>query len=73
MSKSHRKNLIDKLHSRRYEERKGVSICLINDFYPSVNKKIRYQVHCDGKYKFSHLYDCANEAIKKYFEILRRR
>jgi hypothetical protein len=73
MSKSHRKNLIDKLYSGRYEERKGVSICLINDFYPSVNKKIRYQVHCDGKYKFSQLYDCAGEAIKKYFEITRRR
>ena len=73
MNKSHKENLTEKLHSGRYEEYKGVSICLINDFYPSMNKKNRYQVHCDGKYKFSQLYDCINEAIKKYFEITKRR
>ena len=73
MNKSHKENLIEKLHNGRYEEYKGVSICLINDFYSTMNKKIRYQVHCDGRHKFSQLYDCANEAIKKYFEIRRRR
>ena len=73
MNKSHKENLIEKLHTGRYEEYKGVSICLINDFYSPLNKKIRYQVHCDGKYSFSQFYDCIDEAIKKYFEIRKRR
>ena len=71
-NKSHRENLRDKLQNGKYEEYKTLSVCKINDFYRLVHRKIRYQVHSDGRYKFSELYEDIEEAMDKYFEIRRR-
>ena len=68
-NKSYRQSVKIKIDSGRYVEHKGLSICKINDFYPLMNKKIRYQVH---SYFFSQLYEDIDEALNKFFEIRRK-
>ena len=71
-NQSYRQRIKDRIENGRYEEHKGLSICKINDFYPLMNGKIKYQVHSDGRIKFSELYSDIEEAISKYFEIRRK-
>ena len=72
MGKTHRENLRDKLQNGRYENYKGLSICLINGFVKMNFRGLTYQVHSDGRIKFSQFYKDIEEAIDKYFEIRRR-
>tara|TARA_R110000824_G_scaffold360588_1_gene548353 strand:+ start:5971 stop:6192 length:222 start_codon:yes stop_codon:yes gene_type:complete len=66
---SHKQNLKDKVLSGRSVDYKGLTICRINDFYPLMHKKIRYQVH---SHFFSKLYENIDEALDKFFDIRRR-
>lgn len=66
---SYRQKIKDKIESGRYVDYKGLTICRINDFYPLMHKKIRYQVH---SYFFSKLYEDVDEALDKFFEIRRK-
>ena len=52
-NEGYRRRIKNKIQNGRYEEYKGLSICRINDFYPLINGKIRYQVH---SYYFSQLF-----------------
>lgn len=52
-----------------YEEYKGLSICRINDFYPLIHGKIKYQVH---SYFYSNLFEDIEDALDKFFEIRRK-
>jgi hypothetical protein len=72
MGKTHRENLRERLINGRYESYKGLSICLINRFIKMDFRGIKYQVHSDGRIKFSELYSDIEEAISKYFEIRRK-
>ncbi len=72
MGKTHRENLREKLTNGRHESYKGLSICLINRFVKMDFRGIKYQVHSDGRIKFSQLYSDVEEAISKYFEIRRK-
>jgi len=66
---SYRQNVKDKIQSGRYVDYKSLSICRINDFYPLMHGKIRYQVH---SHFFSRLYENIDEALDKFFEIRRK-
>ena len=66
---SHKQNLKDKVLSGRSVDYKGLTICRINDFYPLMHKKIRYQVH---SHFFSKLYENIDEAVDKFFDIRTR-
>jgi len=68
-NESYRRRIKNKIQNGRYEEYKGLCICRINDFYPLINGKIRYQVH---SYYFSQLYEKVEEALDKFFEIRRK-
>ena len=68
-NKSYRQTIKDTIEKGRYAEHKGLSICRINDFYPLMSGKIRYQVH---SYFFSKLYEDIEEALDKFFEIRRK-
>ena len=69
--KSYRQNVREIITSGRYSEYKGLSICMINDFYEpmTMNKKIKYQVHCRS---FSGLYENIEQALNKFFELRRK-
>tara|TARA_R100000005_G_C4992389_1_gene199595 strand:+ start:1571 stop:1801 length:231 start_codon:yes stop_codon:yes gene_type:complete len=67
--KGYRQRIKDKIQNGWYEEYKGLSICRINDFYPLMNGKIKYQVH---SHFFSKLYDDIELALDKFFEIRRK-
>ena len=66
---SWRKKIKDKITNGGYEEYKGLSVCKINDFYPLMSGKIRYQVH---SYFYSSLFEDIEEALDKFFEIRRK-
>ena len=66
---SYRQRVKNLIQNGRYEEYKGLSICRINDFYPLLSGKIKYQVH---SYFFSHLYEDIDEALDKFFETRRK-
>ena len=66
---SYRQNLKGKILSGRSVDYKGLTICRINDFYPLMHKKIRYQVH---SHFFSKLYEDIDEALDKFFDIRRK-
>ena len=68
-NKSYRQNIKDSIERGRHAEHKGLSICKINDFYPLMSGKIRYQVH---SYFFSQLYEDIDDALDKFFEIRRK-
>ena len=68
-NQSYRQRIKDRIENGRYEEHKGLSICKINDFYPLMNGKIKYQVL---SYFFSQLYEDIEEALDKFFEIRRK-
>jgi len=68
-TKSYRQRIKNRIQNGHYEEYKGLSICTINDFYPLMNGKIRYQVH---SYFFSQLYENIEDALDKFFEIRRK-
>jgi len=68
-NKSYRQSVKSKMQNGRHTEYKGLSICRINDFYPLMSGKIRYQVH---SYFFSQLYEDVDEALDKFFEIRRK-
>ena len=68
-NKSYRQNIKSRIQSGKYTEHKGLSICRINDFYQSMIKKTKYQVH---SYFFSQLYEDVDEALDKFFEIRRK-
>ena len=72
MKNNKSENLREKLINGRYESYKGLSICLINRFIKMDFRGIKYQVHSDGRIKFSELYSDIEEAISKYFEIRRK-
>tara|TARA_R110000824_G_scaffold14985_4_gene63375 strand:- start:22417 stop:22647 length:231 start_codon:yes stop_codon:yes gene_type:complete len=67
--KSYRQRVKDKIQNGRHEEYKGLSICKINDYYSSLNRKIKYQVH---SHFFSDLYEDIELALDKFFEIRRK-
>jgi len=66
---SYRQNVRERITNGRYSEYKGLSICMLNDFYEPMNKKIKYQVHCRS---FSGLYEDIEEALNKFFELRRK-
>ena len=66
---SWRRRIKDKMLDGGYEEYKGLSICKINDFYPLMSGKVKYQVH---SYFYSNLFDDIEEALDKFFEIRRK-
>lgn len=66
---SYRRRIKNRIQDGKYEEYKGLSICKINDFYPLMNGKIKYQVH---SYFFSRLYEDIDDALDKFFEIRRK-
>tara|TARA_Y100000310_G_C20598562_1_gene771795 strand:- start:93 stop:314 length:222 start_codon:yes stop_codon:yes gene_type:complete len=66
---SWRRKIKDKISNGFYEEYKGLSICKINDFYPLISGKVKYQVH---SYFYSSLFDDIEEALDKFFEIRRK-
>ena len=68
-NQSYRQRIKSRIQQGRYEEYNGLSICTINDFYPLMNGKIRYQVH---SYFFSQLYENIEDALDKFFEIRRK-
>tara|TARA_B100000809_G_C15049456_1_gene498438 strand:+ start:235 stop:459 length:225 start_codon:yes stop_codon:yes gene_type:complete len=68
-NKSYRQSIKSGIENGRHTEYKGLSICRINDFYPLMSGKIRYQVH---SYFFSQLYEDVDEALDKFFEIRRK-
>ena len=68
-NKSYRQNIKNGIEEGRYTEYKGLSICRINDFYPLMSGKIKYQVH---SYFFSQLYEEIDDALDKFFEIRRK-
>lgn len=68
-NKSYRQNIKNRIQNGKYTEYKSLSICKINDFYQSVIKQTRYQVH---SYFFSELYEDVDEALDKFFEIRRK-
>ena len=65
-NQSYRKRVRNRIQNGEYEEYKGLSVCRINDFYPLINGKIKYQVH---SYYFSRLYEDVEDALDKFFEI----
>ena len=67
--RSYRQRVRRQIQNGRYEEYKGLSICKINDFYPLLSGKIKYQVH---SYFFSQLYEDIEDALDKFFEIRRK-
>tara|TARA_Y100000593_G_scaffold83590_1_gene157707 strand:- start:21411 stop:21641 length:231 start_codon:yes stop_codon:yes gene_type:complete len=67
--KGYRQRIKDKIQNGRYEEYKGLSICKINDYYPLMHGKTKYQVH---SHFFSKLYDDIELALDKFFEIRRK-
>ena len=66
---SYTQNVKDKILSGKSVDYKGLTICRINDFYPLMHKKIRYQVH---SHFFSKLYENIDEALNKFFDIKRK-
>jgi hypothetical protein len=68
-NQSYRQIIKGRIQNGRYEEYKGLSICKINDFYPLMSGKIKYQVH---SYFFSQLYEEIDDALDKFFEIRRK-
>ena len=69
LNQSYRQIIKGRIQNGRYEEYKGLSICKINDFYPLMSGKIKYQVH---SYFFSQLYEEIDDALDKFFEIRRK-
>ena len=63
---SYRQTVKSKIQTGRYVEHKGLSICKINDFYKTMNNKVRYQVDCRS---FSSLYENIEDALNKFFEL----
>ena len=63
---SYRQAVKSRIQNGRYVEHKGLSICKINDFYETMNKKVRYQVDCRS---FSSLYENIEDALNKFFEL----
>ena len=66
---SYRRRIKNRIQDGKYEEYKGLSICKINDFYPLMNGKIKFQV---DSYFFSRLYEDIDDALDKFFEIRRK-
>tara|TARA_R100001244_G_scaffold131831_1_gene105934 strand:+ start:194 stop:415 length:222 start_codon:yes stop_codon:yes gene_type:complete len=66
---SWRRKIKNRISGGFYEEYKGLSICKINDFYPLMSGKVKYQVH---SYFYSNLFDDIEEALDKFFEIRRK-
>ena len=67
---SYRESIKKKLANGGYEEFKSLCIATI---YRNAVGKTCYQVHCDSyRCKFSELYDEAEDAIDKFFELRKR-